>query len=186
MSLNYLNRVLQKILASPQLEVYQKYRVLLECWQGVVTPQELLNTRLLYVSNRVLFVATSSAAWAQNLSFKRYLLLQKLNDGLSEKLTDIRFSPAQWHKNTELRSEVPSFGLENHPSFIGNDVPVDRDSLPSEKTPQGALEGWLQAIKKRSQDFPLCPRCQAPTPPGELERWQVCSICASKQWLSLK
>jgi predicted nucleic acid-binding Zn ribbon protein len=37
-------------------------------------------------------------------------------------------------------------------------------------------------MRSRSQQLPLCPHCQCPTPAGELERWQMCSICATKHW----
>ncbi|NEP50291.1 MAG: DUF721 domain-containing protein, partial [Moorea sp. SIO3C2] len=32
------------------------------------------------------------------------------------------------------------------------------------------------------QNLPLCPQCKCPTPPGELQRWDVCGLCAIKQW----
>jgi predicted nucleic acid-binding Zn ribbon protein len=180
MSLNYLNRVLQKILTSPELEVFQEYQLLLDSWQDIVTPEEALNTRLLYISNNVLFVATSSSVWAQNLSFKRHMLLQKLNDSLPKKLANIRFSPGQWYQNRRETPELSSVGLENHPSFVN--VSIETDTLPLGNTPQAALERWLEIVKRRSHDLPLCPQCQVPTPQGELDRWGICSICATKQW----
>jgi predicted nucleic acid-binding Zn ribbon protein len=30
--------------------------------------------------------------------------------------------------------------------------------------------------------LPRCPQCQCPTPPGELERWSVCAVCATQRW----
>ena len=175
MSFDSLNHVLAalKQQSSPEL---QQYHRLLEIWQAVVEPSVALQTRPLYVTRQVLSVATSSSVWAQTLSLQRYALLKKLNVQLGEPLVDIRFSTAHWHKRAHgSKAIAPS--LEGHPSRAKH-VPT---RLHPGKTPQEALERWSKVIQERSP-LPTCPRCQCPTPEGELQRWGLCYHCITKQW----
>lgn len=50
------------------------------------------------------------------------------------------------------------------------------------QTAQIAFQQWAATMKLRSRQLPLCPECQCPAPSGELQRWSVCGICASKRW----
>src|SRR5512141_2607553 len=101
-SLNHLLIVLEN---QPEWAQYQRYRRLCRCWEKMIEPQVIPHTRPLYIQRNILWVATSSAVWAQNLSLQRYSLLTKLNRQLSgDPLIDIRFSSAQWH-NTPVRWE---------------------------------------------------------------------------------
>jgi predicted nucleic acid-binding Zn ribbon protein len=124
-------------------------------------------------------VATASSVWAQNLSLQRYSLLKKLNALLSEPLVDIRFSSAQWY-NVKPAAKVDRMTQEKHPSTIAP-VPSLPELPKTNPTPQEAFQRWAAVIEARSQNLPLCPDCQCPTPPGELERWTVCAHCISKQ-----
>jgi predicted nucleic acid-binding Zn ribbon protein len=179
MSFDSLDRILEALEKQPGWEAHRQYRHLLQCWETVVAPKTLKQTRPLYVSRDVLFVATASAVWAQNLSLQRYSLLKKLNVLLPKPLVDIRFSSAQWYNVKPAASQATQ---EEHPGAIasGPSLPLPNKNL----TPQEAFQRWAEVIKARSQYLPVCPCCQCPTPPGELERWTVCSHCASKQWSS--
>jgi predicted nucleic acid-binding Zn ribbon protein len=179
MSFDSLDRILEALEKQPGWEAHRQYRHLLQCWETVVEPKIVKQTRPLYVSRNVLFVATASSVWAQNLSLQRYSLLKKLNALLSEPLVDIRFSSAQWY-NVKPAVATERADREKHPSTI---APVPSLSeLPNKNpTPQEAFQRWAKVIEARSQNLPLCPNCQSPTPPGELERWTVCAYCIRKQ-----
>jgi predicted nucleic acid-binding Zn ribbon protein len=188
MSFSSLDRILDALKKQPGWEAQQQYFHLLECWQSVVPEKIAQQARPLYISRQVLWVATSSAVWAQNLTMQRYSLLKKLNALLSEPLSDIRFSTAQWHKAKPL-SMSPTADTEAYPSALAKALPIgiapqitaSVSESKKAKTPQEAFQRWAAVIQARSHSLPACPQCQSPTPPGELQRWTVCAYCATKQ-----
>ena len=138
-------------------------------------------------------------------------LNSRLSTVLPEPLTDIRFSPARWQETPvdrpALGSTQQAQSWAEHPSRLPADPgatdPVEPvgaretamasgnliDSVNPENslaqlavTPIESFERWATQVRSRSQALPLCPKCQCPTPPGELQRWQVCGVCAAKQW----
>jgi predicted nucleic acid-binding Zn ribbon protein len=183
MSLNPLDRILEILEARPEWQSQRRYRQVLQSWETAIEPKIAQQTRLLYIARNVLWVATANAVWAQTLSLQRYSLLKKLNAHLEKPLGDIRFSPAQWHNSKPLASNTSS--PEKHPSAIEIEEPplVDRSSSAS-KTPKEAFKRWAALIESRSQNLPLCPCCQSPTPEGELQRWEMCAHCIAKEWAS--
>lgn len=163
------------------------FRHLLACWSEVVGVQAASHTRPVSISRGVLWVATSSSSWASNLSFQRHRLLKKLNAQLPSPLVDIRFSTAQW-QNASFDGSSPnslqrSVSLLEHPSHIveATSLPPDSDTSKN-KDPHAAFQRWADLVRKRYEHLPLCPQCQCPTPPGELQRWDVCAICATAEW----
>lgn len=159
----------------------QPLQRLLDCWQEVVGKVIATHTQPVSIERDVLWVATSSAAWAQNLTFERQRLLKKLNKVLPTPLVDIRFSTARW-QSTKKKPYLPqSISSREHPSYLGNMINhTIIHSFP--KTPDTAFANWAKAAKAQFSYLPLCPNCQSPTPKGELERWEVCSICAAKSF----
>lgn len=179
MSFQSLDEILNRLQRQPGWGPLRQYRQVCQNWPEVVSPEAAVNSRPLAVNRQVLWVATSSAAWAQNLSLQRYCLLKKLNPLLSEPLQDMRFASAQWHRArpSEALSEAD---LSGHPSFAQPVSPLGEQVSPAGANLQAAFEHWAQKIHVRAQSLPLCPRCQAPTPGGELERWSVCAYCAAQ------
>ncbi len=179
-SLNQILGALKIMERSPQQKQFQK---LIESWEQVLGVMAT-HTQPLYIQRRVLYVATSSAALSQELSFKNPQILQKLNPLLPTPLDKIRFSTAQWHTN-QLQSQstqTKSNEWLDHPSMIPkSQKPPIVSSTDKNQNPQTTFQNWAKAVKIRSQALPLCPQCQCPTPPGEIKRWSVCAICAIKQ-----
>lgn len=188
MSFKSLEKILAAIENQPNWEKQRQYRILLQCWQKVVQPQVARETRPLYIARQVLWVATSSSVWAQTLSLQRYTLVKKLNPQLPEKLTDIRFSSAQWYDhNCAANSQFtnPAHPNQPHPSQVVLADNSDSVNNLAGKTPlDSARQNWLSAIQGRLRQLPLCPQCQSPTPEGELERWGQCACCVSAHWSS--
>ncbi|KGF71389.1 hypothetical protein DO97_21460 [Neosynechococcus sphagnicola sy1] len=159
----------------------QQFQHLVKVWPGVVGAVVAAQTRPISIYQGTLRVATASAAWAQNLTFERRRILIKLNTLLTIPVEDIRFTPGQWQQSPKLRTATqPSINpWADHPSQI----PVVPPRLPTPSVaPQTAFQHWATVMRARSQSLPLCPHCHAPCPPGELERWGRCSLCAAKQW----
>ncbi|MFN6571317.1 RNA-binding protein [Nostoc minutum NIES-26] len=159
----------------------QPFQRLLQCWAEIVGTVVAAHTRPLSIQREVLRVATSSAAWAQNLTFGRQTLLVKLNEKLPTPLVDIRFSSAEWRCLPDEQKQQQTILPYEHPSYLGDVSSSHHNVTPAIVNANTAFEHWAKTMQTRSHGLPLCPQCQCPTPPGELQRWQVCSFCAAKQ-----
>jgi predicted nucleic acid-binding Zn ribbon protein len=183
-SFKSLNQLMGAIANQDGWQPQRQFNQVLACWFETVGPVVAAHTRPVAIQRQVLQVATSSAAWAQNLAFERRRILAKLNSQIPTKLTDIRFSTAQWHnKPSSSPSTEPSLAIwRDHPSRLP-DAAIQNQPFPeSRQHPQETFQRWADGIKRRSQHLPLCPCCHCPTPKGELERWSICALCAAKQW----
>jgi predicted nucleic acid-binding Zn ribbon protein len=188
-----LTQVIHGLENQDRWEKRRQFRQLVSSWAEVVGGVVAAQTRPLYVQRQVLHVATSSSVWAQNLAFERQRILEKLNAKLTYSLTDIRFSTAQWQlpqKRGAISSESDILWQE-HPSQLNRQFTARTSRSPSHASvsptlssppdPQAAFQSWANTIRDRTRSLPACPICQCPTPPGELQRWSVCALCAAKQ-----
>jgi predicted nucleic acid-binding Zn ribbon protein len=183
MALKSVNHILDSLKQQAQWQEPPIHR-LVKCWAEVVGDMVATHTRPVSIQRDVLWVATSSAAWAQNLTFGRQNLLKKLNQKLPTPLVDIRFSTAEW-KRSPIIIKRQDTSPQAHPSYMGENSHSEVESKPERKTPHATFTNWAKVMQERSQNLPLCPRCECPTPAGELQRWSVCSLCAAKQFSDL-
>lgn len=155
-------------------------------WEEIVGSVVAAQTRPLTIQRGVLRVATSSAAWANNLIYERQRILDKLNTKLGLNLTDIRFSSAEWYSHQESAlspgTEQQRLLWQEHPSRLSEQLPPVSRRVTDPQDAIAAFRNWANIMRARSQQLPYCPQCHCPTPPGELERWQVCAHCATKHW----
>jgi predicted nucleic acid-binding Zn ribbon protein len=184
MSLSSLGGVLGNLEQQYTTPDRKQYERLLRHWEEIVGGHVAVQTRPIAIRRGVLNVATASAAWSQNLAFERQRILTKLNDKLALSLTDIRFSTAQWH-TTRVRSEPETDGpmqvWQQHPSRLKVELKTSRTHFVTDaQDSQQAFAQWEKLMRSRTQHLTQCPQCQCPTPPGELERWGICSLCAAK------
>lgn len=179
----------------------RQFQQVLDCWVEVVGPIVAAQTRPLNLYQGVLKVATSSSVWSQNLVFERQRIIAKLNQTVAVEITDIRFSPARWQETapTSFPGEAYQQALwRSHPSRLTAPERTPQRHQPHLKqptdatnpengdraTPLSAFQEWATVMQSRSRQMPLCPQCKCPTPGGELQRWQVCAICAAQRWSS--
>lgn len=184
--LKSLNHILGEVENQPEWQGPQQFQLLLNVWSQVVGAAMAQQTRPSSISRDVLYVAASSSVWVQELKFKRRSILKKLNAQLPSPFTDIRFSTTQWIKDAATDNwgaKLASTLCQEHPSQV---VETPSDEKPEETAQltdsDSAFQNWAQMMQARSLSFPLCPQCQCPSPPGELQRWNVCCLCAAKQW----
>ncbi|TAE53888.1 MAG: DUF721 domain-containing protein [Nostocales cyanobacterium] len=178
MSLKSVNDILGVLAIETQLQE-QPLQKLLKCWPDVVGAKVAMQTRPLSIQRDVLRVAASSAAWAQNLTFQRQSLLLKLNKRLSQPLVDIHFSTAEWRRSPLPTVTEPTLSPQSHPSYLGDKsatslVPSHRENINQ------VFGDWIKNKQSQSQYLSQCPRCQCPTPSGEIQYWGVCSPCRAK------
>lgn len=183
MSFQPVHKVLNILESQYTSRERKQFQSVVRCWAEVVGAVVAAQTMPLSIQRGVLRVATASSAWAQNLVFERQRILEKLNARLPMQLVDIRFSTVQWKAtNVPAPTEAEVQTLwQQHPSRVsgkeGSSLQVE-DCMDANQ----AFEHWATRMRSQMQHLPLCPQCRCPTPPGELERWQVCSLCAAKQW----
>jgi predicted nucleic acid-binding Zn ribbon protein len=181
MSLKSANDILG-ILNLEAIREEQPFQLLLKSWEDIVGTKVAAQTRPLSIQRDILWVATSSAAWAQNLTFGRKALLLKLNQKLPTPLSDMRFSTAEWKRTALPSNHQQTLSPQEHPSYLGegfseSEIKPITDNSKNAKT---VFEDWARTRQERSRNLPLCPQCQCPCPPGELQRWGVCSLCSPK------
>ncbi|NET31894.1 MAG: DUF721 domain-containing protein [Cyanothece sp. SIO1E1] len=186
MSLQSLGHVLNSLENQEKWRSRQQFKRILGVWPQIVGAAVSSQTQPVAMRQQTLQVATSSAAWAQNLAFERRRILTKLNAQLALNLTDIRFSTAQW-RSTQFRGKR-SIGDEQqielwqqHPSHLPKNKVISRRNETIDN-PKAAFARWAAVIQARSKQQPLCRSCHCPTPAGEIQRWSVCALCATKQW----
>jgi len=88
-----IKKVLFETLEKLELKNKVEDGLVLEHWDEIVGPSISKNAQPQSIRGRVLFVATSSAVWAQELNFIKKELLEKLNDNFKRKIKDVRFQP---------------------------------------------------------------------------------------------
>ena len=157
------------------------FQNLLDSWSQIVGKVVSTHTQPLYIKQGILWVATSSAAWAQNLTFERQNLLIKLNDLSLTPLLDIRFSTSGWKRQKKHNEANQNLSPSHHPSYIGPQAKLESSTARKKNNPQKVFQDWGTTVKMRSRGLSLCPQCNCPTPPGELKRWEVCFLCAAKR-----
>jgi predicted nucleic acid-binding Zn ribbon protein len=168
-----------------QWQQRQQFDRLQRGWAEVVGEAVAAHAQPIALQRGILQVATSSAVWSQNLSFQRHLILRKLTDR-GWTLRNIQFSPAQWADrppDPDLTSDQQHAIWQQHPSRL---PAVPRQTHEPSLLPESSFDLWASTRRRQLQHLPLCPICQVPTPPGEIERWTRCSFCMAQRWNSDK
>lgn len=184
-----IQQLLQSVERRDQFQSRRHFQRLLAHWPSLVGEMVATHTRPTSIHRDRLNVATASAAWAQNLTFERRRLLRKIKDQLDLDLIDIRFTTAQWTVGTPSAPPTPIHTLWlEHPSRwdLAPESAAAAPQPQSPDTPLDAFERWAAGVQQQTINSRLCPQCQAPTPTGELDRWQCCALCVTRQWSSTR
>ena len=197
MHFNSVEQILAKLEQQPGWEKFRHHRQLLKVWHHTVSENTAEHTRPLHVSRQVLWVATNSAARAQELSFQRYALLKKLNQQLPFVLKDIRFSASGLDRvpdfaetkkilftiSQQNSSQENKNNLRNLTSDVKK-IDNDNDKKQTSKKAIAAAKRLLKVVAQNNKDSPLllCSICNAPTTTGEIERWNCCYLCIAQKW----
>ncbi|MGL5033600.1 MAG: DUF721 domain-containing protein [Microcystaceae cyanobacterium] len=182
MSFQSLNRLLLKLQQQPAWENHQQYLSVMQAWQQVVEPDLFSQTKPLAIRNQILWVATATSVLAQNLTLQRYPLVKALNTHLESPLRDLRYSTAHWNlvQKADAVEETTQGDRRSYPEFLD----LTTAETPPAKTPLEAFQRWARVVETRRSQLPLCPCCEGPTHPQELERWSMCGNCISRTWKS--
>jgi predicted nucleic acid-binding Zn ribbon protein len=188
---NSVEQILTQLEQQPGWEKFQEYRQLLKCWRSTVNQTTAQHTRPLYIARQVLWVAVSSAARAQELSFQRYTLLKRLNKQLTFKLKDIRFSSSQWHQKDSSTAQPAMFRASKENSVnptrsLTNFSRLQNSSnittISSSERAKESVRQWVKSLKQNSDSSFSCPNCHSSTPKEEIERWNLCYHCVAAKW----
>lgn len=193
LNFNSVEQILTQLETQPGWEKFRQHRQLLKSWDRIVNKQTAKHTRPLYVNRQILYVATSSAARAQELYFQRYTLLKRLNKLLTFEVEDIRFSSSQWHqKSYSANCPTPLFTISDRQSTKANSQTTftpklaksnkEQDNTRASDRAKIAAQRWLESIKQRTSNSFLCPNCKSAASAAELNRWNMCHHCAAQEW----
>ena len=191
MNFDSIEKILNQLAKQPGWSKFRDYQQLLKCWHSSVNQNTAQHTRPLYIARQVLWVATDSAARAQELSFQRYALLKRLNRQLPFTLKDIRFSSSGWHqKNYLLNSSEIFFKVSqqqsepkaSEPKIVTKSIQNNIDSSSPAEKAKLAAQSWLERVEQNSASWLSCPICNAPTSTREIDRWNSCYLCVSQKW----
>ncbi|MGC1307644.1 MAG: DUF721 domain-containing protein [Phormidesmis sp.] len=177
MSLEGLEGLIKGLENQESWQTQKQFRSVIQHWPKSVGFAVARKARPISIQRGTLYVATATAVWAQTLAYERLKILKKLNRYQRQPIKNIRFSSAQW---TQTAPNQPSpKGSTQHPSYIG-EVP----KLPglTDHNPNKAFRQWAEAMQQMQLSQPNCPHCHSPCPQGELDRWAICALCATKQW----
>jgi predicted nucleic acid-binding Zn ribbon protein len=211
MHFDSVEQILTQLETQPGWEKFRAHRQLLKCWSRVVNQQTAQHTRPLYINRQILYVATSSAARAQELAFQRYTLLKRLNQQqqlileIKDEIKDIRFSSSQWHQPT-YSQETPAalFTISDRQKTKITPDPAPDPAValklakkgakadnslnnlsntisPSEQAKKAA-QRWLRGIEQQLATTLACPKCNSVISQAELNRWNLCHHCVAQKW----
>ena len=177
MTLYSIDKLLNQILSQPQWDKQRRYHELTKFWYQVVNHRVAQHSRPVSLRDEVLFIATSSSAWAQDLNLQRRSFIVKINRRVESPIKDLHFSPVKWYQNRPISVDRED-DTKEHPSTI---IPKSSFNLLPVDNPQEALEKWLEIIKKRATTWEICPSCRTNCPKGELKRWGICAVCFQQE-----
>ncbi|MGF1538485.1 MAG: DciA family protein [Elainellaceae cyanobacterium] len=186
MSFTPLTQLVKTFDRHPAWRQRQQFQRLLAVWSDVVGAAVAANAHPVAIRRQRLVVATASPVWAQTLAFERHHILKKVHSRCPDlPCQDIQFSTAEWHGS----KAGPEGGLSDAHGVSGllarHPSRVKAGAARAMSTPQSATEAfqaWQAKVRSRSRHLPLCPRCRCATPIGELERWDLCSLCVAQGW----
>ncbi|MFM7221369.1 MAG: DciA family protein [Nodosilinea sp.] len=190
MPLDSLANLINQFEQQPAWRGQAVFRRVLYGWEPVVGRAVARQAIPVRLDRQVLYVAVANAMWGQTLTLERLTILDKLNHRLNLSLKDIRFSGGDWYRRPSSSAgpaaanpiPLPTW-LQHHPSFEASLLTAPAAAIAADQprpTAGEAFQRWAQASQRQTAQWRLCPRCHSPCPPGELDRWQCCSLCAGQ------
>lgn len=180
MALEGLQGLIKGLENQTSWQAQRQFRLVVQHWPKSVGFAVARQTRPIAIQRSTLYVATATAAWAQTLAYERLNILRKLNRHQRQPIKNIRFSAAQWKQ--PVRPPTPPPSVQQHPSYVGLSAESPQAKGREPQTPDEAFNRWATTIQKMQRTQVLCPRCQCRCPQGELDRWSICALCATKHW----
>ncbi len=190
MPLDSLANLINQFEQQPAWRGQAAFRKVLYGWETVVGAAVARQAIPVRLDRQVLYVAVANSMWGQTLTLERLTLIDKLNHQLGLNLKDIRFSSGDWYRRSSPNpgavaanpSSLPTW-LQGHPSFEASLLAASPPAIATNQprpTVAEAFQRWAQHNQRQVAQWQLCPRCHSPSPPGELDRWQCCSLCAAQ------
>ncbi|MDG2992033.1 DUF721 domain-containing protein [Candidatus Synechococcus calcipolaris G9] len=186
MGLTGIKILVQQAQTTPSWQNVQQFLQLAKQWPQIVGGVVAQQSRPIALTDQgILRVAVSSAVWAQTLTFERPRILLKLQDQYQLPIQDIHFSSRDWRSQGFKPKPKSNSNAASKLSSAAGISPNSGDAIqpPAPQTAKEAFEQWQQTLQRRAQKLNCCPQCHCPTPQGELDQWQRCSLCHARQKL---
>jgi len=200
MDLNALSSLIVAMRPSFRSPEQQQLDTITKVWMIAVGESIAVQTRPIRYERHSLTIAVRQGIWAQQLTAQTHQILQRLRPQLPPALTikTLRFRVApqfyrdlsQTPKLVTSQTPIPPAPHPSHwpiePLDQGaphslNPHPKVKPEVESEtgNTLHQVVDRWRLRLDQRSPNLEICPRCHCPTPPAELDRWQMCALCAT-------
>ncbi len=176
-----LGKILQQIIQQPAWKYYRDYCQIKYSWHELVNSQATENSKPLHIEKDTLYVATSSAVWAQELSLQSFAISKKIQTHLQIKITKIKFSPARWHSLKTRIPPVTNNEIKLQAVNLQQIIEAKKSRSTQSESTQALIRQLLEKTKAKSSTL-TCPQCNCLTTQAELTRWQVCRHCIAQKW----
>lgn len=176
-----LGSILQQIIQQPAWQNYRDYCQIRDSWHELVNTQALANSKPLHIEKTTLYVATSSAVWAQELSLQSYAIARKIQTNLQIEITKVKCSPARWHSLQAPKIATNNDEIQLQETNLRQIIEAKKNTRVKSESPQLIIRQLLEKTNVQSSKT-MCPQCDCPTTQAELARWGVCRHCIAQKW----
>ncbi len=188
MPFDAIGQVFNQLEQQPVWRSRGQFRRILDHWPAIVGQAVARQSRPVRIEQNVLYVAVINPMWAQTLTLERLTILTKLNQQLHLDLADLRFSSGDWFRRPNPKKQPAQPTLDDLPDWFRQHPSFEPGALSTPPpanhplTAEESFQRWATLAQGMAANRMLCPNCHCPTPPGELNRWSCCSICAAKRF----
>ncbi|MCL5291126.1 MAG: DUF721 domain-containing protein [Actinobacteria bacterium] len=146
---------------SPELLTETRLR---SVWQAAVGKRTATNAKPGRLKKGVLYVSTRDAVWANQLSFIKEDILERLNAELPNSVKDVRFASAGWSEEPSARKER-KLSLSEEETRALERTAASAPGWLRERIIASSAAAKLVAKERLREGWRDCPSCGRLTPP---------------------
>ncbi|MGD1901563.1 MAG: DciA family protein [Geitlerinemataceae cyanobacterium] len=203
MEFDPLAKIVDRLRPSFRSPAQQQLDAIVAIWCETFGASLADRARPIQYERGILTIAVRQSIWAQQLAAQTHPLLEQLCPHLPPEIAiaSLRFRvaphrlgpsapqtearepgphPSRWPNPDAPPKKQPNSQPKNQPDNQQKKpaslAPRQPPAPPETNSLDRLTERWSRRLDR--PDSRPCPRCQCPTPPGELDRWSMCAPCA--------
>jgi predicted nucleic acid-binding Zn ribbon protein len=205
MDLTDLSSLIDALRPSFRSPEQQQLDAIVTAWAIALGEHIAANSRPMHYERQKLTIAVRQAIWAQQLTAQTHQILQHLNPHLPPqiRIQTLRFRVASYHCLTPASAPTqpsatlsichpsrwpippePRTDAAEAPAVHSPPTPSPQPRLSNSHTLQQTVNRWKTKLDRHAPYLQACPRCRCLAPPAELDRWQMCAVCATSLFQS--
>ncbi|TAF51197.1 MAG: DUF721 domain-containing protein [Oscillatoriales cyanobacterium] len=193
MDLTDLSSLINALRPSFRSPEQQQLDTIATAWAIALGDHIAANAYPLHYERHTLTIAVRQSIWAQQLTAQTHQILNHLRPQLPPqipiKTLRFRVAPHPCRVQTSTASQIRPPSDLPHPSRWPLPPDPQRSQTAPKPTParnpapsstlQQTVDRWKTTLDRHAPYLKPCPRCHCLTPPAELDRWQICAVCAT-------